>query len=203
LPIDLNKTKLNHNSYEPLPAGLTVKARFILQGGSYGEDGWLHQAPNGYAYLHGFFIIVNGHYAGHKVYQEIGVEVCAQPFHDPFIIEAWEGQGRSLLRAIIESAKGIDPEDMSESAQAARRLTSYAELNGLECGIVIGERKDFTQSLFPQNIIQEIITPDHRDYIAVMHYDEEIYNYPVGESTGMFVLREESFNVPTLPLLYL
>ena len=39
---------------------------------------------------------------------------------------------KATLRAIVESAKGVDPKDTSEDAKAKRVLQSFDDLNGLE-----------------------------------------------------------------------
>jgi len=39
---------------------------------------------------------------------------------------------KATLRAIVESANGVDPKDTSEDAKAKRVLQSFDDLNGLE-----------------------------------------------------------------------
>ena len=45
--------------------------------------------------------------------------------------DTYANRGRSLIRGILESARGIRSGDQSERARAARTIGSYGDLNGL------------------------------------------------------------------------
>ena len=53
--------------------------------------------------------------------------------------------GRARIRAILESAKGVNPKDMSEIAQKARTIESFADLNNLDI-YVTGSNSKFLSS---------------------------------------------------------
>ncbi|MDR0631797.1 MAG: hypothetical protein LBF54_00935 [Holosporaceae bacterium] len=72
--------------------------------------------------------------------------------------------GKARIRAIIESAKNINPKDMSETAMAARKINSFGELEGLEMIIKIGIESDRSGVYQDKNKIATIITPDHKFY---------------------------------------
>ena len=53
--------------------------------------------------------------------------------------------GRARIRAILESAKGVNPKDMSEIAQKTRTIESFADLNNLDI-YVTGSNSKFLSS---------------------------------------------------------
>jgi hypothetical protein len=77
------------------------------------------------------------------------------------------GEGKARFRAILESAKNINPKDMSETAMAARKINSFGELDGLEMIIKIGIKSDRSCVYPDKNKIASLITPDHKFYADV------------------------------------
>jgi hypothetical protein len=75
---------------------------------------------------------------------------------------------RSLLRAALESARGIDPKDESDAARQARSVAGWQDFQGLEFAIEVGVEKDKTGQYPDKNKIQKVITPDHKKYQEVM-----------------------------------
>jgi hypothetical protein len=74
--------------------------------------------------------------------------------------------GRSFMKAILNSARGIHPADNSPAAQNARRIAGFAELDGIEfLGKVDWEKDQHGQD---KSVIKSAVTPDHRDYAARM-----------------------------------
>jgi hypothetical protein len=69
----------------------------------------------------------------------------------------------STCRAILESAYGINPVDDSETAIAARRISDWSDLSGLEFVARIGIEpgKDGYKD---KNILAAAVTPDEPDY---------------------------------------
>jgi hypothetical protein len=74
--------------------------------------------------------------------------------------------GRALVRAILNSARGISDKDVSPQAQAARRIRGIADLDGLEFVAKIDVGTDAYGE--PKNEIRTAVTPDHKEYAAVM-----------------------------------
>jgi hypothetical protein len=111
------------------------------------------------SYVNCEFTIVEGEYAKRKVFHKIGVVGN----------EMWVKRGKSLTRAILESAKNIDPKDMSEKAKQARNISSFLDLDGLEPIIKIGIERDRNGAYPDRNKILGVITPDsiaYQTYIA-------------------------------------
>ena len=74
--------------------------------------------------------------------------------------------GRSLVRGMLNSARGISDKDMSAEAQAARRINGFADLDGIEFIARIDIGTDASGD--DKNEIRSAVTPDHRDYAQVM-----------------------------------
>ena len=72
--------------------------------------------------------------------------------------------GRSLVRGMLNSARGISDKDDSPQAQAARRISGFADLDGLEFVARIDIGTDTNGE--DKNEIRAAVTPDHRDYAA-------------------------------------
>jgi hypothetical protein len=74
--------------------------------------------------------------------------------------------GRSLVRGMLNSARGTSDKDQSPQAQAARRIAGFADLDGLEFAARIDIGQDTNGD--DKNEIRAAITPDHRDYAQIM-----------------------------------
>jgi hypothetical protein len=70
---------------------------------------------------------------------------------------------------LIESAKNIMPNDSSETASNARKINSFAELNGLTCIVKIGIEKDKSGKFDYRNTIVCAVTPDKKEYEIFMN----------------------------------
>jgi hypothetical protein len=101
---------------------------------------------------------MEGQYAKRKVFDKIGISGSDQ----------WVNMGKSRIRAILESAKNINPKDMSEAAMSSRKINSFDELDGLEMLIKIGIEHDRNGVYQDKNKIASIITPDHLAYKEYM-----------------------------------
>ena len=74
--------------------------------------------------------------------------------------------GRSLLRGMLNSARGISDKDNSAQAQAARRISGFTDLDGLEFIAKIDVGTDTNGE--EKNEIRTAVTPDHKEYAALM-----------------------------------
>jgi hypothetical protein len=74
--------------------------------------------------------------------------------------------GRSLVRGMLNSARGISDKDNSAQAQAARRISGFADLDGLEFVAKIDVGTDTYGD--EKNEIRAAVTPDHKEYSAIM-----------------------------------
>ncbi|MEG9883512.1 MAG: hypothetical protein V6Z86_02640 [Hyphomicrobiales bacterium] len=67
---------------------------------------------------------------------------------------------------MLNSARGISDKDMSAEAQAARRISGFADLDGIEFVARIDIGTDASGD--DKNEIRSAVTPDHRDYAQIM-----------------------------------
>jgi hypothetical protein len=139
-----------------IPAGTIVTVQMNIRTGGVDEGGWLKNAANGASKgLDCEFTVVGGDHDKRKFFKWMVVEGTT-PGH----VEA-EKISRNLLRAILESARNIRPDDKSETAQAARKVSGWGDFEGLRfiCKLGVEPPKD---GYGPKNKIQEVITPDRQ-----------------------------------------
>ena len=100
--------------------------------------------------------MTQGEFAKRKVWSLIGL-------YSPKGVE-WSNMGRSFIRGILNSAKGLSDKDTSPRAMEARRIQGFADLDGIEFLAKIDVEKD--QNDQPKNVIKFAVTPDHKEYSA-------------------------------------
>ena len=83
---------------------------------------------------------------------------------------------KSQLRAMVDSALGLNPKDESEGARQRRMLRGLADLNGIGFVARIGVKKDKDGKYPDQNILAHVVTPDEKEWQMVMSGQE----VPVG-----------------------
>ena len=110
-------------SFDVIPANTTVSLQMTVRPGGAGDGGWLRRSADGASEgLDCEFVVVDGEFAKRKLWQLFTLHGTT-PGH----AEAGE-ISRNTLRAILESARGIKPDDKSEAAAAARKVASWARL---------------------------------------------------------------------------
>jgi hypothetical protein len=137
-----------------------------ILGGGAGEDGALKRSKDGRCEMLALEItLLDGEFAKRKVFENWIVEGVDHAK----AIEI----SRSRIKAVLDSALGLDPKDVSPQARAAR-TRSYKELEGLvfigKTGIEKGTPKnDGSSESWPdKNILAAIITPDRREWHPVV-----------------------------------
>lgn len=147
--------------FDLIPKGTIVPVRMTIKPGGYDEPhmGWTggyatRNENTGAVYLNCEFVITAGQFAKRKVWSLIGL-------HSPKGPE-WANMGRSFVKAILNSSRGVDPKDSSPEAQNKRRINGFADLDGIEFLAKIDVGKDARDD--DKNEIRTAITPDHKDY---------------------------------------
>jgi hypothetical protein len=154
---DYNDAQSNPNL---IPKGTLAKVRLTIRPGGFDDPsqgwtgGYATRGSTGAVYLNGEFTVLEGPYAKRKIFTLIGL-------HSPKGPE-WAGMGRSFLRGMLNSARGISDKDVSPQAQAARRIGGFADLEGLEFLAKVDHGTDAGGET--KNEIRMAVTPDHRDY---------------------------------------
>jgi hypothetical protein len=131
-----------------IPADTIAKARLEIKPGYEMSDRFVTESKHSDSrYLNCAWVIMEGPYARRIVFDLIGV----------YGNEMFVNKGRARIRAILESARGIDPKDESEEAMKARKISSYEELDGLEVTIKIGIQHDKSGNYDDKNIVKKIL----------------------------------------------
>jgi hypothetical protein len=180
MPIDLNEADIQRDRelIEPGVYGLEIN----VKEGHGGTDGWLKLAKNQRSLMLQLDCTVinavtakgevtSSEYVGKVVRDWITLEFDeTDAMHLPPLtaadVERYRTSvrmGRSKLRAIVDSAHGLDPKDDSFVAKEKRKLANYSDLNGLTFYAQIEERAG--QGKYgPSNTIDFVITPDLPGY---------------------------------------
>ena len=158
---DYNDARQNPNL---IPKGTLAKLRLTIRPGGFDDasqgwhGGYATRGTTGAVYLNCEFTVLEGPYAKRKIFTLIGLYSPKGP--------DWANMGRGLIRGMLNSARGISDKDIQPNAQAARRITSFADLDGIE---FVGKIEIGTDTNGEdKNEVRMALTPDHRDYAQIM-----------------------------------
>ena len=170
-------------SYELIPHKTITKVRLILKKGNHvtkeWPDGWATKSKSGTCiYLACEFVVLSGEYENRKIWSNIGL------YSDNS--EKYGEIGRSMIKAILNSARGLHSKDKSPEAEKQRQIKSFADLDNLQvvAEITINDKGDQ-----PRNEIKTIITPDHARYSEFM--DERSGKFPINYKQTNDTFEEE------------
>jgi hypothetical protein len=153
----------SQNAYDLIPKGTIVPVRMTIKPGGHDDpsQGWTggyatHNDTTGSVYLSAEFVITEGSFARRKVWSLIGLLSLKGP--------EWGSMGRSFVRGILNSSRGLSDKDNSPQAQTARRINGFTDLDGIEFLAKIDVGKD--QNGDAKNELRFAVTPDHKDWQA-------------------------------------
>ncbi|TXH03013.1 MAG: hypothetical protein E6R09_04030 [Rhodocyclaceae bacterium] len=153
-------------SYDLIPKGTVVRVRMTIKPGGYDDSsqGWTggyatRSLSTGSVYLNCEFVVLDGPFARRKMWSLIGLYSAKGA--------EWTNMGRTFIKAILNSARGINPNDSSPAAQNARRISGFADLEGIEFVGKVDWDKD--QNGQDKCVIKSAVTPEHKDYAAHMN----------------------------------
>lgn len=144
-------------SLDVIPAGTILTLQCTVRPGGAGDGGWLKNSSDGASKGLDceFVVVTEGAYLKRKLWQWFTL-AGTKPGH------ADAGEiSRNILRAILESARGIKPGDTSEAAQAARKVSGWADFDGLRFVARLGVRPP-KDGYAAKSTIQEVITPERQ-----------------------------------------
>ena len=165
-PLDFNTADRQSSAFDLLPNGTLVKLRLTIRPGGLGPEGWITQSKTSEAqYLNCEAVVLEGPYAKRRVYTRIGLRGKGGHGSD----DSYANRGRALIRAMLESARGVSAADGSDRARSARTIRGFGELNGIEFVARIGIEKDKNNPNDEgRNVIAAAVGPEHADYLRVM-----------------------------------
>jgi hypothetical protein len=153
-----------------IPAGV-YRLRTKVRPGNAGPGSVLRLAKNGRTLMLDLELtVVGGESAGAKLWDLITVAAEPPEFEDANAAEREQTErqtavriGRAKLRAILESAYAIDPDDDSEAAQEKRRFEDFLEFDALEFWAQV-EIKNGTNGYKDKNVLYFVVTPNLPDW---------------------------------------
>lgn len=161
---DFNDAEAQQGSFDLIPRGITVPVRMTIKPGGHDDhtQGWTggyatQSFDTGAVYLACEFVVTDGPFAKRKMWSNVGLLSPKGP--------AWGQMGRSFIRAMLNSARNVQPQDNSPQAAAARRINSFADLDGIEFLARVDVEKDGKGE--DRNVVKIAIEPDHKDYVAM------------------------------------
>ena len=150
-----------------IPNGTAVPVHMTMRPGGAGDNGWLKRGGKPEApcmMMDCEFTVVEGPYAKRKFWSMMLVEGTTDGQKTAV------GITHSRLRAILESAKGVQPSDESPDAIKARQVEGYEDFDGIRFIAVVGEEKG--NGISPKtgkpyddkNVLTGAVTPDKQGW---------------------------------------
>ena len=158
---DFNDADSQQSGFDVIPKGTVVPVRMTLKPGGFDDhnQGWTggyatESFDTGAVYLACEFVVTGGSFAKRKMWSNIGLHSAKGP--------TWGQMGRSFIRGALNSARNVHPKDETPQASAARRIESFADLDGLEFIVRVDVEKDNKGA--DRNVVKVALEPDHPDY---------------------------------------
>ena len=158
---DFNDARQNANL---IPKGTIAKVRLTIRPGGFSDPaqgwtgGYAKRGASGAVYLDVEYTVLEGQYAKRKIWSMIGLYSPKGP--------DWGNMGRGFMRGVLNSSRGLSDKDNSPEAQNARRISGFADIDGIEFVARIDVGTDSNGQ--DKNDIRQALTRDHKEYAAVM-----------------------------------
>jgi len=152
-------------SFDLIPKGTVAKVRMTVKPGGYDDpsQGWVggyatQSFETGSIFLACEFVVLEGEYARRKLWSNIGLHSSKGP--------TWGNMGRTFVRAALNSARNVRPDDHTLQAADARRIQGFHELDGLEFVARIDIEKDGRGEA--KNVVKMAVEPGEPEYAPAM-----------------------------------
>ena len=169
-------------SFDLIPRNTAAKLRLTIKPGGFDDPaqgwtgGWATQSfETGAVYLACEGVVMEGPFARRKVWWNIGLYSAKGP--------TWGNMGRTFVRAALNSARNVRPDDNTPQAAAARRIQGFHELDGLEFVARIDVEKDNRGDA--KNVVKMAVEPGEPEYAALMAGTGFIPNRMAGTPTAV------------------
>jgi len=157
---DFNDAETQRN-FDVIPDGTIATVRMTVRPGGAGEGGWLRRSKDGGSEaLDCEFVVLDGPFAKRKFWTLFTIAGTTPGHAEAANISAGK------LRAILESGRGIKPDDTSDTAKQARRIGSYGDFNGLSFIARIGVEPP-QNGYKAKNRLDHVVTPDEKAWKPV------------------------------------
>jgi hypothetical protein len=152
---------------ELIPPGTVAAVALKIRNGGAGEGGLMKRSRDGGCEMLDLeFTVVEGPYAKRKFWENLILSGSTDGHAQASEIS------RGTIRAIIESAKGIKPQDVSPQARQARTV-ELKDIDGMIFVAKIGVEKGRPrnngsgENYADRNILAAVVTPDNKDWHPV------------------------------------
>ena len=183
-------------SFDLIPKGSLVRVRMTVKPGGHDDasQGWTggyatRNVNKGSVYLNCEFVVMEGPFARRKMWALIGLHSPKGP--------DWGNMGRTFIKAILNSARNVHPADNSPAAQNARRISGFADLDGIEFLGKVDWEKD--QNEEDKSVVKSAVTPDHKDYAAAMGAPRAATSAPAAPAPNAYAQATGRTPVPGRP----
>jgi hypothetical protein len=160
-------------AFDVIPNNTLVELQLTIRPGGAGDGGYLTRSKNGES--EGLdcecVVVDDNEYKKRKIFEWLLVSGTT-----PGQVEMAESR-RNMIRAIIESARGIRPDDASEAATAARRISSWEDLQNIRFLARVGVKPP-ADGYDAKNFIKEVVTPERQNWRKV----EQIVSAEINET---------------------
>jgi hypothetical protein len=159
MTIDLNEAS-GQWEFDLIPADTIVILAIKVRGGGAGPDGTLRRSKDGRSEgLDLELTVCDGPFIKRKLWTLLTLQGESEGHAEAGRIAA------TTLRAIIESARGVRPDDQNEAAKQQRRLKSYLELDGMRFVARVG-LEPAKNGYDAKNKLASVVTPDMQAWRA-------------------------------------
>ena len=117
---DFNDADAQQGEFNLIPKGTQARVRMAIKPGGHDDasKGWTGgyataSDETGAVFLSCEFVLLTGPFAKRKIWSNVGLHSNKGP--------TWAQMGRSFIRAVLNSARNVQPQDNSPQAAAARR----------------------------------------------------------------------------------
>lgn len=178
--LDFNTADTQTTGKGPIPTDSCVILAMEVRNPRAGKQGshpLLCKSEKGNEYLDVEFKVARGSYEGKTIWQNFTVSGSEQA----------SKISMRTLRAIVESSRGIDPNDASPQATANRRLNDWSDFQGLQFMAKVEAKAEVSYKdgeTYINNHIKKIITPDMDEYSYIAQHGEIITDNPLPEKTA-------------------
>jgi hypothetical protein len=170
MAINLNNTPTQKNP-PPIPPGV-YQLRIEVRPGGAGNDGVLRRAKKNPQLLMLELqceVLDEGEHKGRLIWDYVSVELDESDSLSPLKVETRRKLetavrfGRVRVRAIIDSALRLDPDDCGAEAEKARTLENWAQIDGLVFWAQVDEQPG-GNGYGPSNVIDFVVVPGDPAY---------------------------------------
>lgn len=175
--IDLNVAEQQSTSTGrgPIPPDSCVIVQMHLRSpkaNKQGSHALLGRSDKGNEYLDAEFKVCSPTYEDKAIWQNLTVIGSDQAVKISM----------RMLRAIVESARNLDPNDQSPEATEARKLQDWSDLEGIRFMVKVDAKAEVSYKdgkTYINNHIKRVITPDMEEYAIVARDGEIITSNPL------------------------